>query len=332
MGRGFLITHIEAALLVLLHSHASLALASETPFRRGLVPTSLGLVHYQMIGDIQTAAASRLLPIVGFHMSPRSVDEYKEVMELSYQVDGNARIFVAIDEFGYGQSDNPTQSCSIDQMADCFLQVLTRLGIQRCIAAGSLMGCYIALSLAGRYPERIVGVVCSNLYYFQPAAREKAVCDARENTSSSQDGRAIAVVDPWTLKDDGSHIGEIWDKRSSWLSPELNTRATLDNLIYLVKRRERYAKGIYIPDGGAFPLPDACWQSFCPVLCINGAGAIEFFDKIGMDMTGQFQEAMTFFVSPPKQVVMEGSINMLNENPTEWLGHVVTLAKQIEGA
>jgi pimeloyl-ACP methyl ester carboxylesterase len=300
------------------------SLALTTPFRRGLIDTPLGLVHYTIIGDIATAASSRLLPMVAFHMSPRSVDEYKEIMEECHSMYGKARVFVALDEFGHGQSDNPNENCNLDDMADCFLQVMTELKIQKCIAVGSLMGCYFALSLASRHPERIAGVVCSNLYYFPPNFSDTALAmttaaGSRRNGNNS-----------WKLQQDGSHIGEIWEKRASWLSPELNTRATLDNLLYLVKRRERDAQGIYVQEGASFPLPMTCWQATCPVLCINGVQAVLFMDRVGMDMTGQFQQAMTFFVNPPQKVLMTGSVNMLNENPKEWLSHVDAFARRIE--
>lgn len=155
-----------------------MASPSSTSFRRGLVPTPLGHVHYTSVGNNDNAApsssSSSSIPIVGFHMSPRSVDEYKEIMMACSNSD-EGRYFVAMDEFGYGQSVNPSRSCTLDEIADCFLMVLDHLGIQKCLVAGSLMGCYMALSLASRYPDRVVAVVCSNLYYFQKEVQEKSL-------------------------------------------------------------------------------------------------------------------------------------------------------------
>ena len=117
-----------------------------------------------------------------------------------------------------------------------------------------------------------------------------------------------------------------------FLSTEINTRATMDNLTYLVKRRERYANGVYIQDGGAFPLEETCSKVTCPVLCINGAAALEFFDGIGMAMTTQFEEAIGFFPNKPRVVVLEppgSSINMLNENAEEWYLKVSAFVAEI---
>lgn len=110
----------------------------------------------------------------------------------------------------------------------------------------------------------------------------------------------------------------------------------MDNFNYLVTRKERYAKGIRIQDGGAFPFQKTCETVTCPVLCINGAGAVKFFDMIGINMSGQFKEAMQFFPAPvPEQVVLleppGGSINMLNENAKAWMGHVLKFAEKIDG-
>jgi pimeloyl-ACP methyl ester carboxylesterase len=345
---------VVSVIIVLLSSFtmATIPSSSATSFRRGLVPTRLGLVHYTAVGGGERAGSTSssaisksehlpaMLPIVAFHMSPRSVDEYKEIMNLSSssaQTSSSAsRLFVAMDEFGYGASSNPTESCSLDEIADCFLEVMRFLNIEKCIVAGSLMGCYMALSLASRYPDRIAGVVCSNLYYFQTEAREKALKAAAAADTNTAD--STPIPDSWALEEDGSHISKIWGTRSSWLTPELNTRVTLDNLTYLVKRKERYAQGISIQDGGAFALAETCANIHCPILCLNGAAAVQFFDKIGMDMTGQFQQTLEFFPSTnkPEVAILEASapgsasINMLNQNAPAWWEQVASFATKIE--
>ena len=89
---------------------------------------------------------------------------------------------------------------------------------------------------------------------------------------------------------------------------------------------------MYIQDGGAFPLQETCSRVSCPVLCINGAAAVDFFDGIGMAMTAQFEEAIGFFPNKPNVVVLEppgSSINMLNENAEEWYEKVSAFADQI---
>lgn len=297
--------------------------AMYNPPRRGLVPTPLGLIHYTATGgnddgDGAKAKAKNGVPIVAFHMSPRSVDEYKEVQELS-----SDRLFVAMDEPGYGQSDNPPKSCTLDEIADCYLQVMDHLGIEKCVTVGSLMGCYMALSLASRYPSRVVGVVCTNLYYFPEAAREKAKLE-----SQSKDATA-AINDPWKLEEDGSHISKIWETRKSW-GADLCTRATYDEITYNLKRRQRYAKGISIQDGSAFDLKGKSHNVVCPVLCIQGEEATKFFDMIGYDMTGQFREALlNFEKSTPRVESISGHLCVVNESADEWFSLVANFIESL---
>jgi len=71
-------------------------------------------------------------PILCFHMSPRSSDEFREVLPLlaSPNENDDGRVVIAFDLPGYGSSDNPTRSCTVDDVADACLQ-----------AADSILAC-----------------------------------------------------------------------------------------------------------------------------------------------------------------------------------------------
>lgn len=293
-------------------------------FDQGMVSTSLGQVHYRAVG---LDSAGFLLPVVGFHMSPRSSDEYREIMEECSSKE-SGRLFVALDQLGFGQSSNPTRSCTLDEMADSFAAVLDELKIKKCVVVGSLTpGCCLALSLASRYPQRVEGVVCCNLYHFPAEAREQAFQEENQRLEASE------IEDEWKLQDDGRHVKGIWDRRNNVLTNELNTRVTLDEFQYLVKRRERYAQGIHIQEAGTFPLPNACWNTLCPVLCINGKDAVDFVESKGLPFTQQFQEAMVCFSTAPEVVSMPGAgVHMLNENAEEWWKIVRLFCGNIEAA
>lgn len=292
----------------------AMSIKTPTTTRRGLVSTPIGMIHYVSIGEDSNDSSPP--PLVAFHLSPRSVDEYKEVMEEVADC-GSKQLFIAMDEPGYGQSDIPKRSCTLDEIADAFLAVLDSLQVQTCITVGSLMGNYFALSLASRYPNRVKGVVCTNLYYFPDSVKEKSLQDQKER--QQQEDKNQPIKDPWILQDDGSHISEIWNKRSSWLTSELNTRATYDELTYNLKRRVRYSQGIYIQDGSTFDLVGKCQSITCPVLSIQGIAATKFFDTIGYDMTGQYEKAIKLFTqTTPQQETLSGSLNLMNENAQEW--------------
>jgi pimeloyl-ACP methyl ester carboxylesterase len=242
----------------------------------------------------------------------------------------SGRLVVAIDELGYGQSDNPVRSCTLEEIADGALCVADSLGIDKFVVVGSLMGCYFSLSLAARYHHRVCGVVCTNLYYFPKGKRDQA--RAVEKQRKERAAATAPICDSWELKDDGSHIAKLFEQRAKWLDPVMNTRAVSDELCYLIKRRERYARAVYIQDGAAFDLEGAAQQVTCPMLCVRGADATSFFDLIGFDMTGQFAEAMTCFEREPEVATIEkqSSINIINQNPEEWSAVVLDFLGRID--
>ena len=60
---------------------------------------------------------------------------------------------------GYGHSPGPGEALGIEDLADWAARLLDALGIERAHAAGSSMGCQVALALARRHPGRVGGVV-----------------------------------------------------------------------------------------------------------------------------------------------------------------------------
>ena len=133
--------------LALLSLSALMGCGEAARFASGMVRTSLGGVHYVTNGGSNT----ELSPLFLFHMSPRSTDEFLEAMPL---LSADDRLVVAIDEPGYGRSESPCRSCSLDDIADCALDVAAELGVDTFAAVGSLLGCFLSLSLAQRHPER----------------------------------------------------------------------------------------------------------------------------------------------------------------------------------
>lgn len=316
--------------------------------KRGMIQTALGSVFY-LLNDGRTlngnnATTSNIVlekpPILCFHMSPRSSDEYFEVLPLlasgssslndtdstkeekegGENIDG--RIVIAFDLPGYGVSENPPRSCTIDEMADALLMaadsilsdtISTDDGDQcenggsssnnnqhrNYVTIGSLLGNYFCVSLASRYPERIKAGILTNPW-FNPAASDPP--------SSSLDATdppppATSIEDSFVLKDDGSHLVELHSKRNRWLDPELNFRVVSSEISYLAKRRIRFPKGINIQGGKDYDFQapvrkivemrgetnaDSACSNF---LCIIGETCATMFDRIGLDGTKRFDEA-----------------------------------------
>ena len=273
---------------------------------RGMLKTALGAIGY-IVSEPEEASSTgpQSTPLICFHASPRCFDEYLEILPLF----PNRRI-VALDAPGYGISENPIKSCSIDDIADAFLEVIEDLKIDKFVVVGNLMGNFIGISLASRYPERVTASICANLYYFQASTAEENAAKKAER----KDGEPIA--DSWVLEEDGKHLVDLHSRRK-WLSPELNVRVVQGELTYLVNRRERYAKGISIEDLSEYKFEPAAQSVHCPTLCIKGVAALGFFDMIGYEGTKQFETGVKFF-KHAEVASLEGeksTINMINQDP-----------------
>jgi pimeloyl-ACP methyl ester carboxylesterase len=284
------------------------------PTTRGMIQTVLGAIGYLAA---EPANPSSLTPLLCFHSSPRNTDEFLEVLPLlatgNGEDHGSCRRVIALDVPGYGMSENPTKSCTVDEIADAFLQVADALQIDKFVAVGSLMGNLLAISLASRYPDRVTACVCANLYFWPQTSSEeiKPIISTNEN-----EGKA-AIPDSFVLRDDGSHLVELHNKRSKWLPPELNLRVVSGELTYLVNRRARYAKGIKIQDLSGYDFASAASKTTCPTLCIRGEASLAFFDMIGLSGTERF-EAGCKLLSDCEVASLAGetsTLNMINQEP-----------------
>ena len=298
--------------------------------KRGMIQTALGSIFYLISdGRIDTATTSATItittadkpPILCFHMSPRSSDEYVEVLPLlalggtdNDTTDTNddgavtaannyGRVVIAFDLPGYGASENPPRSCTVDEISDaCLAAADSILGTStgmttNYVTIGSLLGNFFCVSLASRYPERIRAGILTNPWYNPRAS-------GMVPTTIDNDDNAPLIPDSFHLKDDGSHLVGLHSKRSSWLDNELNLRVVQSEIEYLANRRKRYAKGINIEGGNDYDFSSAVQtiverqqcrsggsSSHCKILCIRGEACANLFDAFGLDGTKRFDEA-----------------------------------------
>ena len=301
---------------------------------RGMVKTALGSIFYLMSDGRMSIEDNSKPPILCFHMSPRSSDEFREVLPLLASPpddsDDEGRVVIAFDLPGYGSSDNPKQSCTVDDVADACLQAADSImgcgndnddksSSTKYIVFGSLMGNYHCLSLASRYSERIESGILINPWY-NPAAKGWIV-----------DGTPIP--DSFVLKDDGSHLVQLHSKRRAWLDNDLNLRVVQSELTYLMNRRQRYLKGINIE--GDYNFKEAAQtivnqrekdldarQRF---LIISGEECMTMFDKFGLEGTKRSSDACALLIGNDKDGSVQietlkgdkSTLNVVNQMPDE---------------
>ncbi len=120
---------------------------------RAFLDTPAGQLHYRTAG--------RGTPVLLLHQTPRSSDEYRDVLPL---LAGEFRA-IALDTVGFGDSYRPAGPYTIEGFARGALDLLDGLGIARAAVVGHHTGAVIAAELAAAHPDRVERLVLSNSPY-----------------------------------------------------------------------------------------------------------------------------------------------------------------------
>lgn len=177
------------------------------PIRRGYVDGRVGQLHY--------AEAGRGRPVLFLHQTPRSWDEFREVLP----VVGRTHRAIAMDMVGFADSDPPGGELTIEACADGAIDLLCALEIPRASVVGHHTGGVVAVDVAARRPDLVDRLILSSTTLVDARIRERLV------------GRPpIDEVEP---RADGSHLLELWRRRSDFYPPkrpDLLQRYVLDAL------------------------------------------------------------------------------------------------------
>ena len=175
--------------------------------KRGFADTPKGQIHY--------ACAGMGDPVLLLHQTPRSWDEYRDVLPLM----GERYRAIAMDTIGFGDSYKPEQQGSVEEYAGGVIDFLDAMSIERVSLVGHHTGGVVAVEVAATHPERVHKLVLSATPYVDAADRE-----ARKSRPP---------IDEVELKEDGSHLTELWRRRMSFYPknrPDLLTRLVIDTL------------------------------------------------------------------------------------------------------
>jgi pimeloyl-ACP methyl ester carboxylesterase len=175
--------------------------------RRAYADTSRGQVHYAECG---TGA-----PVVLLHQTPRSWDEYREVLPLL----GATHRAIAMDTIGYGGSARLAEH-SIEVYAATVVEFLDALNLPAVALVGHHTGGVVAVQVAATAPARVSRLVLSSTPYLNAEIR-----DGR---------RDRPPIDRVQVRPDGTHLTELWRRRQSFYPPDrpdLLTRFVRDALI-----------------------------------------------------------------------------------------------------
>jgi pimeloyl-ACP methyl ester carboxylesterase len=150
-------------------------------------------------GRVHLAACGSGRPILLLHQTPRSWDEYRDVLPL---LGGKYRA-IAMDTVGFGDSHPlPDGQDSIESWARAAHEVLQALGCDSAVVVGHHTGAAIAVEMAALHPDRVEALVLSASPYVDAARR------ANEHKRQ--------IIDQVSKQADGGHLGELWARRQAF--------------------------------------------------------------------------------------------------------------------
>ncbi|NUS04283.1 MAG: alpha/beta hydrolase [Nonomuraea sp.] len=208
----------------------------------GYADTPLGQIHYASCGTGQ--------PVLLLHQTPRSWDEYREVLPLL----GRTRRAVAMDTLGFGNSARPREH-SIEAYAAGVLALMDALELPSAAVAGHHTGGVVAVEVAARAPERVTALVLSSTPMIDQEGRRR-----RADRPS---------IDAVREQSDGSHLADLWNRRGPYYPWPLLNRFVRDALTVLPEI-ERGHEAV-----AAYRMEERVGLIRCPVLCV-GADADPF--------------------------------------------------------
>ena len=255
-----------------------------TQIRRAYSDGPYGQIHYATAGDGEV--------VLLLHQTPRSWDEYAEVM---------ARLAprwraVAMDLPGMGASDAPPGEPTIEAYADAAIALLNSLEVEAAHVVGHHTGSFVATDLAARHGARVRSLTLSAPSWVDDRYREM-----------NPDGGDLEVDNAPPVAS-GQHVLELWRQRQ----PAYPEGATALLQTYL-----RDALRVVDPRAGhvacgRYPIDRAISLVGCPVLLLGHDA-----DPYTIDDLEQFTSRM-----PTAQVeIVNGGVV-----PLEWSSAAVAKA------
>lgn len=175
---------------------------------RAFAETSLGRIHL--------ACCGQGFPVLLLHQTPRSWDEYREVLPI---LGGSVRA-IAMDTPGFGDSPSMAgRPPSIEAWAEAVVALLDHLELETTCLVGHHTGAVVAMEIAAQVPGRVIALVLSSCPMIDAARREHHA-----------HGTPIDTV---VHDADGGHLLQLWRGRQPFYpadNPSLLDRFIVDAL------------------------------------------------------------------------------------------------------
>lgn len=247
--------------------------------KRRFCDTALGQVH------CIEAGAGAGPPLLLLHQTPRSVDEYAEVLPI---LAARHRV-IAVDTPGYGASDPVSGQPEISDYAAALRDVLDEHDIAKAIVVGHHTGALIAVEMAAATPGRVDRLALSGPIYMDAEAR----------------ARLRPLFEQWRIRDDGSHLKKKWDALHGWLPrPDLLQRFVVD----LFRAGETSEQGHLA--AANYHMEDRLPLVSCPGLLIFGKRDV----FASVEAAAPFRHALR----PCREAILDAGVFPANEAPADF--------------
>lgn len=168
-----------------------------TPVRRSFVDVPAGTLHVARAGEAGP-------PVLLLHQTPRSWDEYRDVLPLL----GERFRAIAMDTIGFGDSSKPREPDTIEVWASVAVSLLDALGIERAHLVGHHTGAVIATEIAAAFPDRVDRLVLS----------ASPLVDEHHRSEHGE----TPTVDGVVRRLDGGHLTDLWSMRAAFYPPSID--------------------------------------------------------------------------------------------------------------
>ena len=257
--------------------------------RRGYAPVPFGQMHYVEAGEGT--------PVVLLHQTPRSWDEFRELIPVLAE---HHRV-IAFDTAGYGASD-PPPDISIEAFADAVAAACDALGLVSVAVVGHHTGGVIAVDLAARYSTLVRRVVLTSTPFVDAAARERR--------------KTRPPIDEVERTPDGAFLVDLWNRRSAFYpegEPDLLERFVVDALRSL-DRAEAGHRAV-----SRYRMEETIDRIDQPVLLVGAARDPFAF--------GELEHFRNVFPEAPVAIVADGMVPLMERQPEEVGAAVIDFLK-----
>ena len=197
-------------------------------------------------GQIHVAEAGRGLSVLLLHQTPRSWDEFREVMAALQ----DRLHLLAIDLPGMGASEQHPDGPSIENYASAAAAAIEQSGLGPMAVCGHHTGGVVAVELAASRPHLVERLILSSTPWID--------ADERARRALKQ---PIDTVEPRT---DGSHLLELWNQRAPFYDGSIDH---LDRFVRDALRADDPAAGHLAV--GRYRMEDAAERVRCGVTLVE---------------------------------------------------------------